>query len=275
MECARCHDHKYDPVKQKEYYQLSRFFNSVNETGQIPYSRHAQPDARARATTPAREAGGAAHATARSDGGRRRRRALDARVRGLAGADGRAPRRRPRIDVQGLVAHLPLDGGVKVRVPEASRRKPTPELIFANTLGHPGEPARRQGSRAPDGRRTRRQGPAPRRGRPHRAAAGRSRLLRPTIGGWGIRAEPAVLVALWFRLEKARRGAAADALRRALRRQPRLRDPPARGRHVRAGLHHVFPDNSLEIETRAPVAPGAWHHVALTYDGSSRASGLV
>lgn len=31
--CARCHNHKYDPFTQKEYYQLSAFFNSINEDG--------------------------------------------------------------------------------------------------------------------------------------------------------------------------------------------------------------------------------------------------
>ena len=41
-----------------------------------------------------------------------------------------------------------------------------------------------------------------------------------------------------------------------------------------AALHHVFPDNSIEIETTRPLDPGGWHHLALTYDGSSRARGL-
>ena len=33
LECAHCHDHKYDPFSQKDYYQLFSFFNSVKEPG--------------------------------------------------------------------------------------------------------------------------------------------------------------------------------------------------------------------------------------------------
>lgn len=33
MNCCRCHDHKYDPITQKEFYQLFAYFNSVEESG--------------------------------------------------------------------------------------------------------------------------------------------------------------------------------------------------------------------------------------------------
>jgi len=62
--CARCHNHKYDPITQKEFYQLYAFFNQVPEKGldgrdgnAAPYLALAEPsqEERKRALTAAIE----------------------------------------------------------------------------------------------------------------------------------------------------------------------------------------------------------------------------
>jgi hypothetical protein len=37
MGCARCHDHKYDPLTQKDFYQMFAFFNNIPEKGKDGY----------------------------------------------------------------------------------------------------------------------------------------------------------------------------------------------------------------------------------------------
>jgi hypothetical protein len=43
MGCARCHDHKYDPFSQKEYYQLIDYFNDVAESGRAVKFGNSEP----------------------------------------------------------------------------------------------------------------------------------------------------------------------------------------------------------------------------------------
>ena len=35
MACAQCHDHKYDPITHKDYYQFFAYFNSIDENGGV------------------------------------------------------------------------------------------------------------------------------------------------------------------------------------------------------------------------------------------------
>lgn len=56
--CAKCHDHKYDPITQKDYYSLFAFFNSLdggpndgNQADHAPAMRVPQPDQAKRLTS--------------------------------------------------------------------------------------------------------------------------------------------------------------------------------------------------------------------------------
>ena len=43
MGCARCHDHKYDPLRQREFYEFFAFFNTIPERGLDGAAGNARP----------------------------------------------------------------------------------------------------------------------------------------------------------------------------------------------------------------------------------------
>jgi Protein of unknown function (DUF1553)/Protein of unknown function (DUF1549)/Concanavalin A-like lectin/glucanases superfamily/Planctomycete cytochrome C len=43
MACGQCHDHKFDPISQREYYQLYAFFDNVPELGLDGFNANAKP----------------------------------------------------------------------------------------------------------------------------------------------------------------------------------------------------------------------------------------
>lgn len=52
FECTRCHDHKYDPLTMKDYYSLGAFFNSIDEWGLLHGVGSIQPSPSQLLTTP-------------------------------------------------------------------------------------------------------------------------------------------------------------------------------------------------------------------------------
>lgn len=53
--CARCHDHKSDPVSMRDYYGLGSFF-AIDESGLTPYSTGGVPQPTVRLSTPGQDA---------------------------------------------------------------------------------------------------------------------------------------------------------------------------------------------------------------------------
>ena len=95
LECARCHDHKFDAITQRDYFSLFAFFNSIDESGLYSHFTNATPSP-SLLLWPSHEQ--AAHATIT-----RRIAATEARLSRLAGTAGPAFRAwrtsRRRIDV--------------------------------------------------------------------------------------------------------------------------------------------------------------------------------
>ena len=43
MECSRCHDHKYDPISQRDYYSMAAMFGDQNENGLLSFHGEVPP----------------------------------------------------------------------------------------------------------------------------------------------------------------------------------------------------------------------------------------
>jgi hypothetical protein len=245
FECARCHDHKYDPVTQREYYQMAAFFDQIDEAGLYSFFTSSAPTPAMPLTTDSsrekqRELEGAV-ARAETVFLEERVRASK-RVTALVQPDLAAPE-----PGDGALVSLDFDSAEKgVLVNGADAAKPS-KLSGENVLvdGFRGKAVRFSGDDA----------------------------LGTSVGNF-TRSEP---FSVSFRLKIPERKDRAVVFSRS----KAWTDAASRGYELlveegrlKWSLIHFWPGDAISIRTRDEVALDRWMHVVVSSDGSSRASGL-
>ena len=245
MGCARCHDHKYDPVSQEEFYEFYGFFNSVNEKGVYTETRGNVPPLVA-LPNPEQERRGkelddAIAAAERSV--KEQESALAARRQSWE-AD--QMNRQETTEPGDWAFRLSLDGDLRIMLPGG-------ETSDGNYRGE-GPPAWSEGPH----------GKAPKLAGKDADFVEAGEAVSPdrtdpvSFGGWvKLHGEGAILSKMDDRASYRGFDLLAD-----------------KGKVV-VHLVHAWPDDAIKVATSETLPQDAWTHVFVTHDGSSKAAGVA
>ncbi len=254
LECARCHSHKYDPFSQTEYYQLSAFFDNIDEAGLISFFTDAIP-------TPT--------LLLASEEQKRQRADLEAKI---AAAEQQLEQLNSR-DTEHFRDWLKSRRNEQTKPATESPWKPSDPAATGQDQppAHPlipGRIAELTFENFDAG--------------PNKLVPGRFGQSIQLTGDDAVplkvgnfkRYEP-FSISLWLNTPDVKERAVVFHRSRA------WTDAASRGYELlieegrlSAALIHFWPGNAIRVQTRDAIPTGTWLHVVLTYDGSSQAKGL-
>jgi hypothetical protein len=238
MECARCHDHKFDPITQRDYYSMFAFFNNIDESGLYSHFTNATPSPSLLLWPEEKEA---------------RHRALTARIAGQEATlkevsrSAREPfqawRQTGLFRPPAPIAHLEFDGlsgnSTPDSVSKGSAQVQEGVVLHGGALKFSGDAAVTHPGVRP--------------------------FVRTDEFSFSLRLMPTEDQDRAIVLHQSR--AWTDAGSRG------FELTLDRGRPF-FGLIHFWPGNAIAVRARQPLPRNEWSRLVVTYDGSSRARGI-
>jgi hypothetical protein len=245
-ECSRCHDHKFDPITQRDFYSLFAFFQNIDEAGQNPYTGfvNTMPEPTLLLSTPEQD-----KRLAKLAAQIKAKEAEEARLRESERArfDEWQRSKSKRLMIPGGLARYEFGTLASNRVADAwgLRKDAKPQEDPKPVDG-------------PNGRVV--------------ELDGESGFQFPELGNFNGADEFSIAL----RIKPPQHTPRAVVLHHT--KAPV--DAASRGYElllengrVAFGLHHFWPANSIKVVARQPIAENEWSHIVVTYDGSSRAAG--
>ena len=239
IECARCHDHRFDPITQRDYYSLFAFFNNIDESGLYSHFTNATPSPSLLLWTPPQE---------------QERQRLVAEMRAIeldlekmrrsAKTAFDAEPKPPTVTLPKPIVHLAFDTVDGDKTPDSAtgtlaELKDAPVLTNANAVRFSGD----------------------------------NSIVHPGAPILG-RTDPFSLALRLQRTEPQDRAVVVHQSRAWTDAGSRGFELTLDHGRVFFGLIHFWPGNAVAVRSRQPLPLGVWSTVAITYDGSSRASGI-
>lgn len=242
--CAKCHDHKYDPIQQRDYYAFSAFFNSIDESGLYSHFTRATPTPAMPLWTDQQSAALAAlEAKLSAAEGRLNNLESDAQMAFQSWLTSGGAFSPPQ-----PIAHFAFDTVERNGTPDSvtatnyARLEDDPKLV----AGHEGHALQFNGDNA---------------------------VVCATVPNF--KRTDTFSLSLWLKPAETQDRAVVLHQSRA------WSDSGSRGfelvlDHGRPffGLIHFWPGNAIAVRARGALPTNQWSHVAVAYDGSSRAAGI-
>ena len=245
MGCARCHDHKFDPISTKDFYSMAAFFRNTTQPAMDENIMDSPPIL----LTPRR--GDAARYRALPGEIKTAETAYDAQVEAAepdfaAWQQTQGPADAPRVDDEGLEFRLVAD----VAKPTTLRDVVSPDRTFAFTGGKP------RVEQSPFG-----------------PAVRLPKGVTAKLGDLGdVESDEPFSYGAWVQVSDDVNGSLLA--RMDIENGSRGWDLWLKG--SRGGVHIIssWNQDALRVLARGPLPTEGWHHLFVTYDGSRKASGV-